>query len=379
MGTVESPKNCIVFFFALIFALPVVCRGEEGIVVFRIDFDNPIFSRLDEEGRNVLREYAKVYPKIKHFYGNIRMDVTQRTYRLTADKGLTTHIPLNSPPILEREELFEVRYNTRDGDARDGGFSRVDSQIKFIQGAIFSQNHRREINLITPEAGYALSKRNSNRPFYSLHARRDHDTFMHTIGVKVLEFDTAPFSVGPMQMENLFFKPPFFARGNYFVISARYIEDQGEQIVELISLVDNPPRSSMWVARLCREKWVVRDALYQGWTAAGKRYQRYRCVYDGEFEGMPLLVSYQIDRGIYDADEAQTERPTSQTRYEVTKLVPGAPDLSEFDVAQFLPPGARIGEITSGGLTPGRVAAIIIGIILVILGIYLRIRSAKEP
>jgi len=381
MRSVGYLENYRVLFFALLLALPVVCKGDDDVVAFRIDFDNPIFSRLDEGGKNVLSEYAKVYPKIKKFYGNIRMDVTEKMYRFTADKEMSRYIPLNSPPILEREELFEVRYNTRDGDTRDGGFARVDSQIKFLQEAIFSQKYPRQINLVTPEAGYVLSKRNSRNPFYSLVTKRDQDKFMRTIGVKVLEFDTAPFSVGPMQMENLFFKPPFFAKDNYFVISARYLEDQNEQFVELVSRIDNPDRPdwpNVWIVRLCREKWVVKDAFYRGWTRGGPYCHRYQYVYDGEFEGIPLLASYQRNCANYDTDESQTEELIQQIRWEVTKLIPGPPDLSEFDVVQFLPPGAKIGEITSGGFSAARIAAIVIGILLIIFGVYLRMRCSTK-
>jgi hypothetical protein len=56
-----------------------------------------------------------------------------------------------------------------------------------------------------------LSKKNPETPSYSLSVKRDRDKLMRTIGAKVLEFDIAPFSVGPMELENLFFKPPFFA------------------------------------------------------------------------------------------------------------------------------------------------------------------------
>ena len=348
MSNMRYLGDCMVFCCALLLALPVVCWGNEDVVAVRIDFSDPIFSRLDGEGKNVLNEYAKVYPKIKKFYGNIRMDVAEKMYRPVTGKDSLT--------ILEREESFEVRYNTRDGDTRGGGFARVDSQIQFLLvddfallGRIIQPklNHTRQINLITPEAGYTLTKNKSDEPFYSLGAKRDHDAFMRTIGVKVLQFDTAPFSAGALLLENLFFKPPYFGKDAYFVTSARYTEDQDGQFVELESCIDRSSstlRSSVWVVRLRRENWVVHDVFYQGWTAGGKYWHRYRCLYDGEFEGMPLLSSYQQDCGIYDTDGARKESLEQQIRYDVTQIIPGPPDLSEFDVAQFLPPDVHIGE-----------------------------------
>jgi len=372
-------KNSGVLFLIMLFALSSICEGsEEGN--FCIDFTDPIFSKLDEEGRDIIREYAKIYPKIKDFYRNIRMDVLGREFRHTASDLPLTYVPLDGPPTLRREEAIEVRRNTR-----DGRFSRVDSQIKFhwrdvsnIRGNNAPTYHAKQITLFTPETGYSLSKTNPNSQFYSLNARQREMRFV------VHSFETAPFSVGPILMEYFFFRRARFLDENvsYYIVSARYVEDEQKgQMVELVSytnrLDETPDRRTVYTIRLSRGNWVVRDVLEQGWTRAGTRYwRRYRCEYDGEFEGMPLLSSYYEEVGIYDSDDAQTERLISRTRWEVTNIVPGPVDFSEFDVAQFLPPGARIGEVTpAGGLSAARIAAIVIGVIFVILGIYLRIRK----
>jgi hypothetical protein len=77
--------------------------------------------------------------------------------------------------------------------------------------------------------------------------------------------------------------------------------------------------------------------------------------------------------------ETQEETMFQQTRAVITNLIPGPPDLSEFDVSQFLPPGVKIGEfIEPTRFTTARIVAIVIGIILVILGIYLRLRRVRE-
>jgi len=363
------------YFFVLVFALTVVCKGNE-YESLRIDFTDPIFSKLDDKGKDVIREYAQNYPKVKEFYTNIRMDVTRKLFRSTADKELSTYIPLNSPPLLEREELYEVRYN-----AVNDIFSRVDSRIRFIQGKNIQEDYTETIDILTPEMSYGLSKSRSNNQFYSLNMKRNHETLIRGDGVVCLEFDTAPFSVGPMPVEDFLFKPPYFAKDvPYFVTSARFFDDQDGRFVEIVCRTDilglSPPHSSTWTIKLLRESWVIKDVFRQGWSGGGKNkfWRRYLCEYDGEFEGMPLLSSYQMDYGIYDTDEAQTERMLSRARYEVTKIVPGPVDLSEFDVAQFLPPGARIGEVTPAGLSTVRIVAIVIGILLVIFGIYMKIR-----
>jgi len=380
-------------FFILIFVLVIVCKGNEGVAV-RIDFNDPIFSKLDEEGKGIIKKYAEAYSMVKDFYRNIRMDVTKKTFTNTAAEKPFTYVPLDGPPILRSERLFTVRYNTRDGD-----FSRVDEQIKFSwrnQGQNARVIYPKRVTLLTPEKGYSLSKDDPINRFYSLTTHRDRRLFEQTIGFEALSFDTAPFSEGPILMEDIFFrKAPYFRGDDYFVESARYTDDREEQFVELTvrmrvkndsfddaSFADD--RFCVWIVRLSRESWVVKDTFYQDWSVSGKKFwQRHRCEYDGEFEGMPLLSSYYEDSGIYDAEDVQMERTVQQVRWDVTKLVPGPVDLSEFDVAQFLPPEADFGTVApavtpTGGLSAVRIAAIVIGVVLVILGIYLKIREARR-
>lgn len=375
-------RNFEILFFVVLVVSTTVCDGT-GEETPTIDFTDPIFSKLNEEEKDIIKEYSKAYPKIRTFYGNIRMDVTEKIFRTTASKEPLTYIPLNLPPILESEELLEARYNLRDGYF----YRRIDSQINFrladsseIHGKNIQVYYAKEISLLTPKKGYSLSKNNPNSQFYSLSAKQE------PVGFRFVArgFDTAPFSVGPILMEDLFFRRARYIDKNtpYFVVSARYIEDEQEgQIVELVSWTDrikSPSRPGTWTVRLLRSSWLIKDVLEQGMSGAGTKYwKRFRCEYNGEFEGMPLLTSYQIDVGIYDTDEAQTERTVQQIRYNVTKIVPGPVDLSEFDVAQFLPPGVKIGEVTTG-LSTARIVAIVIGVILVIYGIYLKIRSARR-
>ena len=375
------PKIMKYFFLVLLFVMPTVCEGNENGDV-RIDFTSPMFSKLHEEEKNALREYAKAYPRIKKIYRNMRMDVTKKVFRHTADEELSEHIPLNTPPtMLIREDFYEVRYNTQNGK-----FSRVDSQIKFILGENVQTDSSKAIRLFTPDMAYVLSKSNSHSQFYALTIKRSYDTFMSDIGAMSLEFDIAPLSVGPMLTEDFLFKLPSFAlipSTNYHIDSVSTINGQDGWLTEIkcrfINESWSPPGWQTWTIRLCRESWVVRDVLEQGSSRRGHTFwKRYLRTYDGEFEGIPLLSSYQIDYGIYDPDDGETERMISRVQYDVTQIIPGPVDLSEFDVAQFLPPNVKIGEITQAQLSPARIAAIIIGIILIILGIYLKIRSIRK-
>gem|GEM_PF-4062128 len=375
-------KNSKVLLFITLIVLTITCESSKAESL-RIDFDDPIFSKLNKEGKDIIREYAKVYPKIKDFYRNIRMDVTEKIIRHTASEKPLEYIPLDSPPVLRREEAIEMRYN-----ARDGVFFRDDSQITFhwrdslsVSGKNVSVEHAKQITLITPEKSYSLSKRNPNSQFYSLSARRNTDGFSFVLRA----FDSAPFSVGPMLLEDQIFCRPLHLdkRFHFFILSAQYTEDDhGKEVVEFVTWTgqpEPPSRPCIYTIRLSRDTWVIEDILEQAYSRAGQKFwKRYRCIYDGEFEGMPLLSSYQEDLGVYDTDECQTEILLEQTLCEVTKIIPGPVDLSEFDVAQFLPPNVKIGEITQAQLSPARIAAIVIGIILIILGIYLKIRSIRK-
>jgi len=387
----------------LVFEVAVHVAAEEVVV----DFLHPKFARLDTEGKQLLSEYAKAFPKIMDFYENIRIDSTVTTIDNLSEKSLRTlkiigeSQSLNEiefQDLVERATRSEKQYATRHRLADK--YSRIDgivnhpvlpsmrsklppelSQRDFIQET--------EITLFTPTMGYQFSKNDPRNQYYSLNVRRDiSNPNGKGIAVTVMYFDVAPFgSEGMSFWDTLFQCPPLIEGKPYQVVE--YVRQKvigGEQIVEirLVSSrhLDSNPEDIRGEIRLCRDTWVVRETYAKtlGITSGNIGWIRTLCTYDEVFDGVPLLKTYQRSSGDYDK-ETQEEKLTRQMFCEVTKIIPGPPDLSEFDVAQFLPPDVNIGEITPitfARLTTGRIVGIVIGVVLIILGIYLKIRDARK-
>ena len=148
--------------------------------------------------------------------------------------------------------------------------------------------------------------------------------------------------------------------------------------------LDSNPDDIRGVIRLYRDSWVVKETFGRTQVISpGKFFGaidwiRSSCTYDGIADGVPILKTYQRYSGGYNK-ETQEENIEQHILCEITHIVPGPPDLSEFDVAQFLPPGVKIGEatepVTFARLSAARIAAIVVGIVMIIIGIYLKIRS----
>jgi hypothetical protein len=339
-----------------------------------------MYSKLNEEGKKLLTEYAEVYPQIKSFYRNIRLDVSCKYYRYTEDNKHEKYLPQGTPSVLDRGELYEIRYNST---SADWVFARVDSrEIPSPRSDVnqdAQESIRNRVTLRTPAMAYILSKNNSKNQYYSLNLKRNYNDFAKEKGIVVLEFDTAPYASGGRLLEELFFNNTVSdiyrsigESGGYVIDSIKGIEYDGERMVEIRSHT----KDTEWIVRLSRDTWVVKELDYLTTVQSGKCWKKRVATYRKTHEGMPLLSNYRIDNGRFNPDGKK--QITQQVQYEVTQLIPGAVDLSEFDVYQFLPPKAKIGEIKPAGLSCCRIAGIAIGIILILLGIYLKIRAARK-
>jgi hypothetical protein len=197
-------------------------------------------------------------------------------------------------------------------------------------------------------------------------------------------FDTAPFSLGTsgaVPLEKILFQRQIpKPHGLQYV---RQRESKGEQVVEIGWSWSAEPDVFREI-RLDRASWGIKESYWRAVATSPSdpawreiRWYREACTYNGRVDGVPLLKTYQRSEGTYDKN-TQKEEVLRQMLCEITNLIPGPPDLSEFDVAQFLPPDVKIGEITPVSFTPARIAAIVIGVILLLLGIYMHIRNSMR-
>jgi len=387
------------FSFVLFFGTTFYIAAEEVVV----DFSEPRFAQLDAEGKELLSEYARAYPKVKKLYENMRMDASVRETNYSSKRNLESlrsalqSEGLNEDAIKDivdrlgqTDIQYEVRYRQSDG------YFRVDTKINhFISDSMCAklppgsplQNSLHgnvvqtvRIVLLTPTMGYELSKNDSSKQYFSLNAKRNlkKPDSEYDIGLPLMYFETAPFSSNNTPLEEVVFRRPPLSNGDPYVVEyVRQREVDNEHVIEI--KVANADFADVFrEIKLDRNSGVVKEIYRRtGLTrSSGEeeiRWYRETCTYDGIVDGVPLLKTYQGSWGKYDKN-AQEDKIIEQIQCEVTNLVPGPVDLSEFDVAQFLPPGVKIGEITPAGFSTARIIAIVIGILLVLFGIYMKIR-----
>ena len=392
----------LLFLFVFFLGVTFYVAAEE----VAINFSDPMFAQLDVEGKDLLAEYAKNYPKIKSFYENMRMDVDVRKTIYPSEKSLESLVLILQSEglgedeinvMLKRSSQTDMRYEVR--HRQPDGYGRVDMIINqfmtdYVRSKLPSGSSLHNfsdgdvvqnfvITLLTPTTGYQLSKNDSSKQHFSLNARRSlTNSAVDDIGLPIVYFDTAPYSSNGMPLEEIVFQsPPLIKEKPYIVNYVRQKELDGRKIVEIktsrADLTDSFRRIT-----LDRKSWGVLEVYARsGLTlSSGEReinWTHEMCTYVENADDVPVLKTYQRSFGKYDKD-FQNDRIIERIECKITQVIPGPPDLSEFDVAQFLQPGINIGEITRAQLTPGRIAAIAFGIILIILGIYLKVRSMRK-
>jgi hypothetical protein len=388
----------LVFFSMLFFGITLQVITADEIVV---DFADPMFARLDAEGKRLLSEYARTYPKIKSFYENIRMDVNVGNASNPSENDLEflrsnlRSKGLNEDEIedvvarsKQMERQYEIRYRLSEKYARIDtkvyhpvvASARIDLPSGGLPRGFVSETG---ITLFTPTMGYQLSKNDPSKQYFALNAKRDvTKPNVEDLATAVMYFDVAPFSSDYLPLENIIFQCPPLIKGKPYVVEyVRQREIDSEPVVE-IRVARTDFTDVFREIKLDKNSWVVLDVYSRVEVphSSGKneiRWDRSVCTYDGAVDGVPLLKTYQRVFGNYNKD-TQAESIAGQMQCEVTKIVPGPVDLSEFDVAQFLPPDVKIGEVMPAQLSSARIATIVIGIILVIFGIYLKLQKTKE-
>jgi hypothetical protein len=360
-----------------------------------------MFARLDAEERRLLSEYARAYPKIRSFYENVRMDVRVGRTNFPSEESLgALRSDLRSQGLhdnevedvigrsIQMEQQYELRYRLRDGYVRID--TKVGQHVVATHDGRPSEPPKRVfveevgVTLCTPTMGYQLSKNDPSKQFFSLNAKRNPESFP----VPVLYFDNAPFSSNGRSLGAFVFRCPPAIQGKPYVVEyVRQREIDGEQVVE-IRVARTDYTDIFREITLYKDSWVVKEVYHRtgeilpNGEIRGIGWDRDVCTYNGVADGMPFLNTYQRSAGYYDKDTRE-EITTQQMFAEVTYLAHGPPDLPEFDVAQFLPPEVDFGTVApavtpEGGLSAVRIAAIVIGVILMILGIYMKIRGLKK-
>lgn len=389
---------------AVLFFGGTFCVAAEEATV---NFSDPMFARLDADGERLLLEYAEAYPKIKGFYENLRMDAdTVELYNPSEEELQARKLSLEESKV-DKSRIEEKINQWRSGAVRTerqysvrhraDGYARVDFQMNHSDGEVTispwplpeSLVHIPTVRmtLCTPVMNYELSKSgNPSKTYFTLNAKRSTKSpHADDIGIPLVYFDHAPFCKDGVPLEEVFFQnqPLVGGKSQSVVEYVRQEEVDGTQVVKIRRSLSDPKFIHVFgEIELYKDSWGIKETYsrYQVISQDGHlgeiRWAREKCTYDSVVDGVPLLKTYHRSFGTYDP-KIQKETLQQQTQYEITNLISGPPDLSEFDVAQFLPPNTKVGEVTLTSLSFVRIAAVVIGIILIVFGIYMKIKNSK--
>ncbi|MDR1924514.1 MAG: hypothetical protein LBQ66_09065 [Planctomycetaceae bacterium] len=365
-----------VYGFVLVFVL--LCAPAFADEPYGVDFSHKMFAKLSSDEKAILIDYAKAYPTIKNSYQNMRMDVTEKSYNYVKSDEKKENPVYNSVPILTNDVKYEIRYNT---GHESGAYRRIDGLITPVLSddkSTVSTNDqpttRRRVTLITPHEVFELQKTDLKNRYYALASRMNFEERYEKYGFVVHFFDTATYGLMGRELEEIVFHKPSKLQVEYdYVIDyVKPIVADGMDLVEIRSHLGDD--FIVWTVRLAKNPWRVMETHY---VDSKNNRRRAYCIYQSEFpENIPLLKSYRIDHCRYN-DKTKTEQVAYSVQSEVTKLDLSPPPLSEFDIAQFLPSGSKVG-VKTVVFTTVRIVFIVAGLVLFFIGVYMKVRLANK-
>jgi hypothetical protein len=240
--------------------------------------------------------------------------------------------------------------------------------------------------LVTPNSYYSFIQKSRDGKYVLLEKGIEEDVavFRQTININ-WGVDVIPFSFYGTPLDEMFFLsyidgvseiPPSGFGG--FVIKSI-----NEEIVDAEKVVTfntgfsvNGVKTSSAFSFYRNRHWVLKNARADLVNSKGQLVfiDTISCEYDfGAEDGIPRLKKASI----ISADTKGKVRRTKE--HIITKLSFDHPDISVFDPKQFLPPNTEIGEMLSREpLSLERIICIVFGVILVIFGIWMKLKQKKQ-
>ncbi|MDR1479597.1 MAG: hypothetical protein LBJ00_11720 [Planctomycetaceae bacterium] len=345
-----------VLLFWVLFSVSAECEDA----VPEIDWSCPMYSKLDENQRQLLREYRDSYVKLLGSVDNVTMLVKETRLEFFRQEGHEqVALSEGDDPIIAQKVEWEYR-------SSGGLYYRVDSNNPSAQD--------NEILLVTPQDIHFLVKQEPSAKYFSLKGitkRRDKDKMEIEDTISNIVFPIIPFSTSGVKLHYyLFQKPPFADR---CVIDNIVVNHQQQSNESVTITTTATGKKNQKVVRyeyvfLRNYQWVVTEIN----CATDKRIEEIRNEYQHFVKGkIPCLK-----RSISTTRNPDTKAKYSATEYEITKVIPGPVPLQEFEVSRFLPPGTTVG-IKTAVFSWFRIFCIIAGLLLLIVSIYLKIRFAR--
>ncbi|MDR2644305.1 MAG: hypothetical protein LBC74_16105 [Planctomycetaceae bacterium] len=363
-------KNYLVLgLFFLLFVIAhnvwlVKTFGDDSLVsVDDIVWSDSMFAELNKEQKDLLVEYCQNYNKIVEFYrDNVTMYATRKTKRYFDWKNTKNNeidfFTEDREPIVEESGSWEYRSNTG----------------KYFCAKETTESGINHIFLITPERNYLLDKRSLDTVHYSV-AKESSSPIEDFImpSLEDVAFSMIPFSNDGIALKYILFqKPPYASK--HIIKDIVTKNSNGYNVVEVnLFTVGSKNKEILSHLVFLRDHfWVLLE--YNTELPQDDTLRLIQNEYDQlERDKMPLLKSSVM------TSTKLLDKTKRYRRYEcdVTKIIAGPAPLSEFDVAQFLPPGSRVG-IKTAYFSPIRILAIFVGFAFLIISILLKIKSQKN-
>lgn len=336
----------------------------------------PMFSGLSTGEKQLLTEYHEHYTALKEHYENAF---------IVAKEELQSYVSSIEGQIVFRQEgEGPARVILCDYEYRANGekYCRLQGQqiIKEMGEKDEDSVPRIRLGLVAGDRSYLFSKNKPESRYYSLNAMRKTGDPSITDSVYSYMFPFLAFSETGLLLEYLIFQKPPYAVSCEILSVVGVQSELGEIITVIMVALNKEGEKVSYRFEFLRDyRWVLKSSVVE--TAKTRKTTRNEYVFvDGN---IPELKRSTI-RGEAVEDEFLGSSSTEKLKlsyfrtFDIVETKFGPVALSEFDVSQFLPPGAKIGEITSASFSPARIAAIVVGVIFVIIGFYLRFRRLNK-
>jgi len=346
------------------------------ICLASVDFlSAPMFSGLSAEERRLLAEYREHYVVLKEHYENAF---------IIAKEELRSYVTFTGGRHVFRQEGDgPARTIVRDYVYRGNGgkYHRLDEQ-EIVQDRRQNEESKPSIllGLIADDKSFLFSKSDPRAQYYSLNARQKTSDPNIATSIYSCIFPFLAFSETVHPLEYLLFQKPHYASSCNVLSVAGEPSAQGEVITVLMVAENKEGEKVYYRFEFLRDHhWVIKSSIVETGETRVITRNEYVLV-DGHIPELKRStiegVAAEVDFFGVNTDSPKEFKLNYFRTFDIVESKFGPVDLSEFDVAQFLPPGVRIGEVTPAGLSTARIVAIVIGVLLVIFGIYMKIRIA---
>ncbi|MDR2440758.1 MAG: hypothetical protein LBE12_15460 [Planctomycetaceae bacterium] len=315
-----------------------------------------MYAKLSQQQRDLLSEYRENYIKLKNYYCNIFMSAEEKMslfFRIENGEPFFLHQGSEPIPVYTKES--EYRSN-------GGVYFRLD-QIHRVHN---ESEPRIRLGLVVPDQSYLLRKNKIHEKYFSIVAKRDKQS-VDELTIESSVFPFVAFSEGGLGLEFILFQKPFYA--STCVIDDISVDDKEGIVIILVSATSKKGGDVKYRFVFLRNYfWVLNNIVVTMGDTVVTTHNQYQQLIKNS---VPLLKSSLIETNSLDGKKYNFKI------FEIKEIAPGAVPLQEFDIAQFLPPDVKIG-ITTPSFSYFRLFCLITGLLLLVLGIYLKIKTSRK-